>query len=173
VADWSSIVVPELEELDQFALGMTIAEVKALYGLDEVVKLSWNENQFGPLRGVEAAHAEPTTCGCIRSSRISTSGTRSRRDGGERDERCSRSRELALIGHVAARLLRRGDAVVVPTLTYELMHRSRRRGATENQVPTPNSIDLDALSSAARRVDRASSGSAFSNPTGFALGPDE
>ena len=52
MADWSGIVVPELAELDQFALGLTIAEVKARYGLDEVVKLSWNENQFGPLPGV-------------------------------------------------------------------------------------------------------------------------
>ena len=59
VADWSGIVVPELERLDQFALGLTIAEVKELHGLDEIVKLSWNENLFGPLPGVlEAIHAE-------------------------------------------------------------------------------------------------------------------
>jgi histidinol-phosphate/aromatic aminotransferase/cobyric acid decarboxylase-like protein len=59
MTDWRSIVVPELAELDQFALGPTIAEVKELYGLDEVVKLSWNENLFGPLPGVlEAVTAE-------------------------------------------------------------------------------------------------------------------
>ena len=36
MADWSGIVVPELEQLDQFALGLTIAEVKELYGLEMI-----------------------------------------------------------------------------------------------------------------------------------------
>ena len=36
VADWSGIVVPELSELEQFALGLTIAEVKAPQ------KMSWS-----------------------------------------------------------------------------------------------------------------------------------
>jgi len=42
LADWNGIVAPGLAELDQFALGSTIAEVKELHGLDDVVKLSWN-----------------------------------------------------------------------------------------------------------------------------------
>ena len=57
MADWSGIVAPQLEELDQFALGLTIAQVKELHGLDEVVKLSWNENLFGPLPGVRGSES--------------------------------------------------------------------------------------------------------------------
>ena len=51
MTDWSSIVVPELRELGPADAGGS-SEIIERHGLDEVVKLHWNENLFGPLPGV-------------------------------------------------------------------------------------------------------------------------
>ena len=178
MADWSSIVVPELEELDQFALGMTIAEVKALYGLDEVVKLSWNESLFGPLPGVlEAAHTELDNLWLYpEQPYLDFRNEVAASTGASATNVLPGHGSLALIGHVASALLRRGDSVVVPTLTYGLYAQiSATRGATVDRVPMRGlTIDLDALSSAARRVDaRIVWICDPNNPTGFALEQDE
>jgi hypothetical protein len=95
VADWSGIVVPELEQLDQFALGMTIAEVKELHGLDEIVKLSWNENLFGPLPGVlDAIHAELENIWLYTRAAVHRLPQRGRsRVGHESDQRRAGSRQ--------------------------------------------------------------------------------
>jgi histidinol-phosphate aminotransferase len=178
VADWSGIVVPELEQLDQFALGLTIAEVKELHGLDEVVKLSWNENLFGPLPGVlEAATAEleniwlypeapyidfrnevAAACGVSPKNVVPAHGS------------------LPLIGLAASLLLRPGEHVVVPTLTYGLYSQiSATRGAMVHHVPMRDlCIDLGALARTARRVDaRIVWICDPNNPTGAALASEE
>lgn len=157
MADWSGIVVPELAELDQFALGLTIAEVKARYGLDDVVKLSWNENQFGPLPGVVDAIQEELTNMWLypeepylelRRAAAAYTGTTETRIVPSHGS-------LALIGLVATALLRPGEHVVVPTLTYGLYAQiSATRGATVHPVPMRElALDLEALAETARRVD--------------------
>ena len=178
MADWSDIVVPELAELDQFALGLTMAEVKDLYGLDEVVKLSWNESLFGPLPGVfEAVEAELENIRLypeqpyidFRNEVAASTGT-------SPGNVVPAHGSLALLGLVASLLLRPGEHVVVPTLTYGLYAQtSATRGATVHHVPMRGlAIDLGALANAARRVDaRIAWICDPNNPTGAALEPDE
>jgi histidinol-phosphate aminotransferase len=178
VADWSGIVVPELAELDQFALGLTIAEVKELHGLDDVVKLSWNENLFGPLPGVlEAARAELDNVWLypeqpyldFRNEVALSTGT-------SPGNILPTHGSVALLPLVASMLLRPGDHVVVPALTYGLYAQiSVTRGAEVHRVPMRDlALDVDALAAVARRV-----GAKIvwicdpNNPTGAALEPDE
>jgi histidinol-phosphate aminotransferase len=178
VTDWSGIVVPELAELEQFALGQTMAEVKALHGLDEVVKLSWNENLFGPLPGIsEAVLAELENVWLypeqpyvdFRNEVAAYAGTSASRIVPSHGS-------LALISAVASALLRPGGHAVVPTLTYGLYAQiSATRGATVHRVPMRElALDLDALAETARRVDaRVVWICDPNNPTGAALARDE
>jgi histidinol-phosphate aminotransferase len=177
VTDWRSIVVSELAELDQFALGLTIAEVKELHGLDEVVKLSWNENLFGPLPGViEAATAELENVWLYpEQPYIDFRNEVAAAYGISPANVVPAHGSLALLGLVASLLLRSGEHVVVPTLTYGLYSQiSATRGATVHHVPMRDlCIDLGALAKAARRVDaRIVWICDPNNPTGAALEAD-
>jgi histidinol-phosphate aminotransferase len=178
MTDWTGIVAPALGELEQFALGQTIAEVKELYGLDEVVKMSWNENLFGPLPGViEAVHQELENLWMyseqpyldFRDEAAAYAGTGATKI-------VPGHGSLALIGTVATALLGRDEHVVVPTLTYGLYAQiSATRGATVHQVPMRGlALDLEALADTARRVDaRIVWICDPNNPTGGALAGDE
>jgi histidinol-phosphate aminotransferase len=175
VTDWSSLVVPALGELEQFALGQTIAEVKELYDLDEIVKLSWNESLFPPLPGVlDAIHEELENLWMyseqpyldFRAAAAAYAGTSATRI-------VPGQGSLALIGVLATALLGPDEHVVVPTLTYGLYAQiSATRGATVHRVPMRGlALDLDALAETARRVDaRIVWICDPNNPTGAALG---
>jgi histidinol-phosphate aminotransferase len=154
VTDWSSLVVPPPPELDPFDIG-GVAEIKARHGLEEVVKLHWNENLFGLLPGVLAVRAELENVWMypeeayegFRADVAAFLGTtRSRIVPGHGTQ--------ALIGTLATTLLRPGDQVVVPTLTYYLYGRAcAARGATVHRVPMRElRIDLEALVETARRI---------------------
>src|SRR5262245_35880816 len=178
MADWSGIVVPELEQLEQFALGLTIADVKELHGLDEVVKLSWNENLFGPLPGVlEAIDAELENIWMYpEQPYIDFRNEVAASSGLSPANVVPAHGSLALLGHVASLLLRPGTHVVVPALTYGLYAQiSATRGATVHRVPMRElEIDLNAVADTARRVDaRIVWICDPNNPTGAALDPDE
>jgi len=171
-------VVPELEELDQFALGLTIAEVKARYGLDEVVKLSWNENLFGPLPGVvEAVHEELDNIWLYpEQPYVDFRNEVAASTGASPTNVLPAHGSLALIGLVASMLLRPGEHVVVPALTYGLYAQiSATRGATVHRVPMRSlALDLDALAATPRRVEaRIVWICDPNNPTGAVLGRDE
>ena len=153
MTDWGSIVVPELRELGPADAG-GISEIKLRYGLKEVVKLHWNENLFGPLPGVlDAVQAglddawmyPEDTYNAFRedvASHIGTSPARVVPAHGTQ----------SLIGMLASALLRPGDNVVVPALTYYLYGQyCAVRGASVNRVPMRGlDIDLGALAETAR-----------------------
>ena len=178
MADWSGIVVPELEQLDQFALGMTMAEVKELHGLDEVVKLSWNENLFGPLPGVlDAIHSELDNIWLYPEQPYIDFRNEVAASAGVGPANVIPAHgSHALLGLTASLLLRPGDRVVVPGLTYGLYSQvSATRGAVVHRVPMRElAIDLGALAERAREVDaRIAWVCDPNNPTGFALDPAE
>ncbi|MGH3014340.1 MAG: histidinol-phosphate transaminase, partial [Gaiellaceae bacterium] len=57
--DWSRLVRPSLLGLEPYRPGASLEELRAAYGLDEIVKLNWNEGLQGPFPGVaEAVHEE-------------------------------------------------------------------------------------------------------------------
>lgn len=180
MTDWSRIVTPELAGLDQFALGQTIAEVKELYALDEVLKLSWNENLFGPLPGVvEAIHAELDDMWLYpEAPNIDFREEVAALTGTTPAHVVPAHGSLALIGIVASMLLRPGDHVVVPELTYGLYAQiSATRGAHVERVPvheTDLTLDLAALAARAQEVDaRIVWICDPNNPTGRTLAADE
>jgi histidinol-phosphate aminotransferase len=175
VTDWSSLAAVSAPEGDPFDIG-GVAEVRARHGLDEVVKLHWNENLFGPLPGVlEAARAELENAwmypeeayegfradaaafvGTTRGSIFPGHGTQ------------------ALIGALATTFLRPGDAVVVPEHTYYLYAGAcSARGATVHEAPLRDlRVDVEALVDRARRADaRIVWLCDPNNPTGGVLEP--
>ena len=57
MTDWSRFVRPSLPGLEPYRPGPSLEELKERYGLDEIVKLNWNEGLEGPFPGVEEAVA--------------------------------------------------------------------------------------------------------------------
>jgi histidinol-phosphate aminotransferase len=177
VSDWSNLVVPALTELGPADAG-GISEIKERHGLDEIVKLHWNENLFGPLPGVAEAVREELANAWMYpeeaydafrkdvAARVGTSPARIVPGHGVQ----------ALIGSLASALLRPGDSVVVPALTYYLYGQyCAVRGATVHRVPMQDlRIDLGALAETARRTGaRIVWVCDPNNPTGTVLDPDE
>src|SRR5207344_1749804 len=52
VTDWERLVRPSVIGLEPYRPGKSIEELKADYGLEEIVKLNWNEGLEGPFPGV-------------------------------------------------------------------------------------------------------------------------
>jgi histidinol-phosphate aminotransferase len=177
VTDWSSLVVPAPPESDPFDIG-GVAEIKARLGLDEAVKLHWNENLFGPLPGVlEAAGAELANAWmypeesyeAFRGEVAEALGTRVGRIFPGHGTQ-------ALIGILATTFLRPGDAVVVPERTYYLYATAcTARGAAVHRAPMRElRVDVDALAETARRTRaRLVWLCDPNNPTGDLLAADE
>jgi histidinol-phosphate aminotransferase len=174
VTDWSALVAPGFSKLDAFALGETVAGVKARYGLDEVVKLNWNENLFGPLPGVVDAVREELENISLYPELVNTAFREdvARYVGTKPESVVPGHGTLALIGTLATVFLRPGDHVVVPGLTYGLYAQlSAIRGATVERVPLRGlALDLDAMARAARDTKaRIVWVCDPNNPTGSAL----
>ena len=53
MTDWTSIVRGSLIGLEPYRPGASLDELKEAYGLEEIVKLNWNEGLEGPFPGVE------------------------------------------------------------------------------------------------------------------------
>jgi histidinol-phosphate aminotransferase len=177
VSDWSSLVVPALTRLGPADAG-GIAEIKERHGLDEVVKLHWNENLFGPLPGIAEAVTEELAnawmypedaYNAFRADVAANVGTTPNRIVPGHGTQ-------ALIGSLATALLRPGDSVFVPAWTYYLSAQyCAARGATVQRVPLRElRIDLGRLAEAARRT-----GARIvwicdpNNPTGTVVDPEE
>jgi histidinol-phosphate aminotransferase len=173
VVDWSRLVVPELTELGPADPG-GVREIKARLGLDEVVKLHWNENLFGPLPGVvdaardELEHAWTYPEDAYEAFRADVAAHIGTSPG------CIVPGHgvQALVGTLATALLRPGDHVVVPELTYYLYAQyCATRGAIVHRVPMRElAIDLEAVAETARRVGAKVVWICDpNNPTGLAL----
>jgi len=156
VTDWSGLVVTAAPEDDPFDIGGAAA-IKARHGLDTVVKLHWNENLFGPLPGVlDAARDE-----LVDAWMYPEEGYEGFRADVAQALGISPSRIFpghgtqTLIGILATALVRPGDAVAVPALTYYLYGRaSAARGGVVHAVPLRDlRVDVDAVVETARRVD--------------------
>lgn len=156
MTDWNSLTVPPPPEVDPFDIG-GVAEIKRRHGLDEVVKLHWNENLFGPLPGVVDAIREELgnmsmypeeayegfradvaeAIGTTPSRIIPAHGTQS------------------LIGTLATTFIRAGEDVVVPAPTYYLYEKACvARGAAVHRVPMRDlRIDVGAMVETAQRTE--------------------
>ena len=154
MTDWSGFVRPSLLGLEPYRPGASLEELKEAYGLDEIVKLNWNEGLEGPFPGVEDAvvaelerawiyPAEPYSG--LRESLAAWLGTT--------PERIVPAHGIqALIATVVHAFLQPGDVVVQTTPTYGLYATtSAAAGATVVEVPNRDfRHDVDALATAAR-----------------------
>ena len=178
VTDWSSLVRPSLVGLEPYRPGPSVSELRKEHGLDEIAKLNWNEDLFGPLPGaLDAVKDELVNAWMYPEQAYS-----------DLREAVAGWLELppdtivpahgiqALIAAVAHAFIRDGDTVVVPQPTYGL-YAQVSAGAGARVVRIPNRdfrLDLPAL------VDAARTESARliwicdpNNPTGSLIEQDE
>lgn len=178
MTDWNDVVRPSLIGLEPYRPGASVEELKEAYGLDEIVKLNWNEGLEGPFPGVEAAVAAELERAWIYPAeayaelRADVAGWL-----GTTPDRIVPSHGIqALIATVAHAFLQPGDAVVLTTPTYGLYGTTcAAAGARVVEVPSRElRHDVDALVGAARDTDaRLLWLCDPNNPTGALVEPGE
>ena len=154
--DWSRLVRPSLLGLEPYRPGASLDELRAAYGLDEIVKLNWNEGLHGPFPDVEDAVQEELARVWIYPEQA-YSDLRESVAGwiGTTPERIVPGHGIqALIATVGHAFLEPGDAVVVTDPTYGLYAQaSAAAGARVVSVPSSDfRHDADALAAAAREA---------------------
>ena len=157
MTDWSRIVRPSLLGLEPYRPGKSLEELKEAYGLDEIVKLNWNEGLEGPFPGVEEGVAAELERAWIYPAEA-YSGLRENVANwlGTSPERIVPAHGIqALIATVVHAFLEPGDTVVQTAPTYGLYATtSAAAGARVVDVPTRDfRHDVDALAAAAREHD--------------------
>ena len=178
MTDWSRLVRPSLIGLEPYRPGASLEELRTAYGLEEIVKLNWNEGLEGPFPGVEEAVAAEFERAWIYPAEA-YSGLRESVAGwiGTSPDRIVPSHGIqALIATVAHAFLEPGDSVVLTSPTYGLYATScSAAGAEVVEVPSQAlRHDVDALAAAARET-----GARLvwlcdpNNPTGSLVARDE
>jgi histidinol-phosphate aminotransferase len=157
VTDWSGIVKQSLIGLEPYRPGASLDELKEAYGLDEIVKLNWNEGLEGPFPGVEEEVVAELERAWIYPAEA-YSDLRESVAGwlGTSPERIVPSHGIqALIATVAHAFLDPGDSVVLTAPTYGLYATTcAAAGARVVEVPSSDlRHDVDALAAAARETN--------------------
>jgi histidinol-phosphate aminotransferase len=154
---WADLVRPSLHGLRPYRPGAGLSELRRSLGVDELVKLNWNEDLFGPFEGMrdgveaelERAWAYPDDIyrrfRALLAERLSVPG----------DVIVPGHGIQALIGTVVTVFLEPGTAVVAPQTTYGLYGQvSAAAGATVTRVAMDGmAIDLPGMAEAARRTN--------------------
>lgn len=179
MADWSRLVRPSLLGLEPYRPGASLSELRALHGLDEIVKLNWNEDLFGPLPGArEAVVAELENVWMYPEQAYADLRAAIAGWLGTDPELVVPAHGIqALVAVVAHVFVREGDTVVVPEPTYGLYAQvSAAAGASVERVPCSDDLrlDLPALAETAGRTDaRLVWVCDPNNPTGSLVERDE
>jgi histidinol-phosphate aminotransferase len=155
MTDWSSLVRPSLVGLEPYRPGPSLSELRREYGLDEIAKLNWNEDLFGPLPGALDAVKDELVNAWMYPEQAYTDLREAVAGWLElpADTIVPAHGVQALIAAVAHAFIREGDAVVIPQPTYGL-YAQVSAGAGARVVRVPNvdfRLDLPALAEAARR----------------------
>ena len=155
--DWSRLVRPALLGVEPYRPGPTLSQFKREYGLDDIAKLNWNEDLFGPLPGaLEAAEAElPNAWMYPEQAYADLRAAVATWIGTSADLVVPGHGIQALVATVARVFVRDGDRVVVPAPTYGLYAQvCATAGASVEHVPLRDfRLDLRRLAAAARDVD--------------------
>ena len=154
MTDWSRVVRPSLLGLEPYRPGPGLEELKEAFGLDEIVKLNWNEGLEGPFPRVEEAVVAELERSWIYPAEA-YADLRERVAGwlGTTPDRIVPSHGIqALIATVVHAFLEPGDTVVQTRPTYGLYATtSAAAGARVVDVPSRDfRHDVDALTAAAR-----------------------
>jgi histidinol-phosphate aminotransferase len=153
VTDWSKLVRPSLIGVEPYRPGPSVDELKERYGLQELVKLNWNEGLLGPFPGVgDAVVAELDRAWMYPEHAYTDFREAIATSLGTRPELIVPGHGIqALIATVAHAFLEPGDTVVVPSPTYGLYAQvSTAAGARVEQVSARDyRHDLDGLAETA------------------------
>ncbi len=176
--DWGRLVRPSLVGIAPYDPGASLEELKEEHGLDEIVKLNWNEGLQGPFPGVEEAVVAELENAWMYSEQAYSDFRRTVGDWlGTPPERIVPGHGIqALIATVAHAFLDPGDAVVVPVPTYGLYGQvCAAVGARVERVPSRGlRHDLEAVAEAAQRAGaRLAWICDPNNPTGSLVGRRE
>ncbi len=177
-SSWERLVKASLVGVDPYDPGESLSELRERHGLDEVVKLNWNEGLFGPVPGaLEAAAVELENAWMYPEQAYSDLRGAVADWLGVRPSQVVPAHGIqALVTVLAAAFVTPGTPVVVPAPTYGLYAQVlSAAGAEVDRVPLAGyRVDLEALAAAARR-----SGARLAvlvdpnNPTGAHVLPDE
>ena len=139
--------------LEPYRPGPSLTELKRVHGLDEIAKLNWNEDLFGPLSGArEAVEAELENVWMYPEQAYSDLRTAVGGWIGVSPELIVPAHGIqALIAAVSHTFVRDGDAVVVAAPTYGLYAQvCAASGAEVLRVPCREfRLDLQAMAEAA------------------------
>ena len=156
MTDWSSLLVADVRALEPLDYAETLGEVRALALHERAAKLDWNENLFGPLPGVlEEAGRSLAAASMYPIAAYDDFCAEVGRHVGVTPSMVAPGHGLqALVGTVASVLLRPGDSVVIPEVSFYLYALvSSARGAAVEWSPMKGyALDLEALASRAREV---------------------
>ena len=160
MTDWNAIVRKSLIGLEPYRPGASLDELKEAYGLDEIVKLNWNEGLEGPFPGVE----EEVVAELDRAWIYPAEAYSDLRESvaawlGTSPEQIVPSHGIqALIATVAHAFLEPGDSVVLTAPTYGLYATTcAAAGARVVEVPSRElRHDVHALAAAARETSCSS-----------------
>jgi histidinol-phosphate aminotransferase len=154
VIAYDRLLRPSVVGVGPYVPGVSAAEVKARYGRDDMIRLNWNENLFGPLPGVmeetasalESVWAYPEEA--YEELRLAIAGWTGAAPDRVIPGHGIQALTLALIGA----FVEPGDAVVIPRPTYGLYaHACAVAGARVVRVPNDatHALDLERLAAAA------------------------
>ena len=175
---WKDLVRSSLHGIEPYQPGPSLTELKERYGVDEIVKLNWNEGLFGPFPGaLAAAAAELENAWMYPEQAFSDLREAVCRWRGVPPEQIVPAHGIqSLVRTVADAFLCPGDSVVLPEPTYGLYAQVfAAAGASIEYVPCPElRLDLDEMASSAARVDaRLVVVCDPNNPTGSLAEQDE
>ena len=151
---WEQILRRPVVDVGAYSPGVSAAEIKARYGLEEVVRLNWNESLFGPLPGVleETAGRLDHTWAYPEETYDEFRSAVAAFAGAEPAEIVPGHGIQALTLAIVGAFLEPGDHVIIPRPTYGLYAQAcRTAGAVVHRIDSPGlAFDLQAIAAAAR-----------------------
>ena len=152
---YENLLRPAVAGAGPYVPGASAQETKARLGRDDLIRLNWNENLFGPLPGVvdAAAAALPGAWAYPEEAYEEFRHAVAAWSGAEPAEVIPGHGIQALTLSLAATFIETGDRVIVPRPTYGLYAQvCATAGAEVLRVPTDSALGLDlpAIAAAAR-----------------------
>jgi histidinol-phosphate aminotransferase len=156
LTDWSRVLVPDVRALEPLDVEATVGEVRALASHEAGAKLDWNESLFGPLPGVlEEAGRSLAAASLYPIAAYDDFCVGVGRHTGVDPSMVAPGHGLqALVGTVASVLLRPGDRVVIPEVSFYLyaLASSARGAIVQRSRMRGYELDLEALAETARET---------------------
>ncbi|HEY2440539.1 MAG TPA: histidinol-phosphate transaminase [Solirubrobacteraceae bacterium] len=154
VTGYDRLLRPWVIGVGPYVPGVSAAEVKARYGRDDMIRLNWNENLFGPLTGVveETAAALESVWAYPEEAYEELRRAIARWTGAAPDQVIPGHGIQALTLALISAFVEPGDAVVIPRPTYGLYAQACAvAGARVVRVSNTaaHALDLEAVAAAA------------------------